>query len=580
MHKISRILSIALIALMLVSSVAVSATENNEFATIGFQVSTNQISAGQAFPVNITLDFDEVTAAEGGIMVWSCDVKFDTDFLQILDPNTMEPVAIEDNGELAEGSSYYIFGNLGIESSLSVNLNEDANILRIVYGSRSEGNEISVPGPVLRLAFKAHNDLEVIGSVSTHLEIARPEAVASKVITSEDGTSTSYTYKEIETDGQVLGVQIIPPFVIPSFGSHIQGSTLNISGRSYIDQELGEPLVATITNSGGDVVAEQEATFKGSRYNFSFELNEDTFPVDRYKLTLTYLSSTASREFDIVEKSAVIIPDPVVPEDPVDPIEPDDGENEIPDGNTGSDNSGNTGSDNTGSGNTGSDSTDKPTKPDKTDKNGIDFEGGIVTGIKNDNTTPKPGATEKEEPKVERPKAESYPTDIAEHWAKSNIEYVYDYKLMNGYSDGTFGADNSITRAEFATVMSRFLELDENPSAAGFDDTANHWAKGYIGALAAKGIVGGVSDTEFEPDSNITREQIAVILNRAFSLKAATETGTFTDDASISDWAYDGVYNVLSAGYMKGDTAGNFNPLSNATRAEVATIIFRLHSAK
>ena len=54
----------------------------------------------------------------------------------------------------------------------------------------------------------------------------------------------------------------------------------------------------------------------------------------------------------------------------------------------------------------------------------------------------------------------------------------------------------------------------------------------------------------------------------------------FMDDDSISDWAYADVYKVLESGYMKGDDLGNFNPLANATRAEVATVIYRLHSAK
>ena len=151
---------------------------------------------------------------------------------------------------------------------------------------------------------------------------------------------------------------------------------------------------------------------------------------------------------------------------------------------------------------------------------------------------------------------------------------------MNGYSDGTFKPDASITRAEFSAVMARFLKLDDKASAAEkFGDVKGHWAIGYIGALADKGIVGGVIENSFAPDDNITREQMAAILSRAFDLKE-TSPEVFADNGEISDWARDYVYACRKAGYMNGDAVNNFSPLDNASRAEVATVIYRLHSAK
>ena len=76
--------------------------------------------------------------------------------------------------------------------------------------------------------------------------------------------------------------------------------------------------------------------------------------------------------------------------------------------------------------------------------------------------------------------------------------------------------ENSITRAEFATVMSKFMELGADSAAADkFSDVDGHWAKGYIGALYSREIVNGVSDIEFAPDANITRQEIATILTHA-----------------------------------------------------------------
>ena len=173
-----------------------------------------------------------------------------------------------------------------------------------------------------------------------------------------------------------------------------------------------------------------------------------------------------------------------------------------------------------------------------------------------------------------------YPSDLGGHWAEANVKYVYDNALMNGYEDGTFKPDASITRAEFSAVMARFLKLDSNETEGKkFTDVAGHWAAGYIGALAAKGIAGGVSEDSFAPDDNITREQMAAILSRAFNLSTAS-IDAFADSADISDWAAEYVSAVRAAGYMTGDADNNFAPQSNATRAEVATVIYRLNSAK
>ena len=128
--------------------------------------------------------------------------------------------------------------------------------------------------------------------------------------------------------------------------------------------------------------------------------------------------------------------------------------------------------------------------------------------------------------------------------------------------------------------MSKFMELGEVSAAADkFSDVDGHWAKGYIGALYNREIVNGISDIEFAPDANITRQEIATILARAFKLTEKS-ADVFADNDSIAEWASDFVYMTKAAGYMQGDENNNFNPIANATRAEVATIIYRLHTSK
>ena len=556
----SKILSMLVMSAIIITSLstgAVFAAKSDEKAMLGLEVLSNEVVVGKAFPLNLTIDFDESVGNEGGVMVFSCDLKFNPDYLEIVDPKTMQPIVFDENGELAEGSTYYIFGDLGTESSFSLSVNEDGNSLRLTYGGRSSDSDIIATGPLVRFAFRPNESLEVNGSVSTKISVENPSVIASKVKTNEDGSTASYDYAELDASGESMNFSIVPPYVMPKFGSQFQNSTFNVSGRSQIDTSLGEPLMAVITNSAGETVTEQEAKLSSAKYSLSFELDEDTFPTGRYKLTLTYGLTSLSREFDIIRQDDPTPPDPVPEEpepEPEEPEKPSDGGN----GSTGGGGSSSGGSSSGGSGGGSGSSislSDKPT------------------------TVTKPDEPVQTPEKPEKP-AVTYPSDIAEHWAKTNIEYVYDHALMNGYEDGTFGPQNNITRAEFATVMSRFLKLADNPGAAEkFADANQHWAKSYIGALVDAGIVNGTDEASFSPDNNITRQEIATILARAFELSEQAED-TFADDAQISDWARAYIYSVRKAGYMQGDEYNNFAPIANATRAEVATIIYRLHSAK
>lgn len=524
-------------------SVFVYADENDVPVNIGFEIANKSVNCGDSFPINVRFDFDSAIEASGGIIVFRYILKYDADVLDIVDPNTMQPLEIGEDGYPTEGS-FFIFGNIGEESSLTV-LKAGEGQLRLVYGGRSALSDIMTSGPIAQFAFKVKSDLQLNESLYTSFEIVNPEI-----------SLTDKNYKAV-IETEKLDVKIVPQFTIPSFGSQKQNTTLNISGRSSIGTDSTEPLMAKIVQ-GENVIEEKQADVTATRFNVSFELAEENYPVGDYKLVMTYGSQSASRSFGIIAKdSPIIIPDPVEPTEPDDGNK-DDGKKDD-NGNTGGNSSGNVGTGGSGIG-LGDKTNVRPntstdTKPD-TDTN---------KDNQNNNTPDnKP----------------SYPTDIDGHWAKSNIEYVYDHSLMNGYPEGIFAPENSITRAEFATVMSKFMELGEDSAAADkFSDVDGHWAKGYIGALYSREIVNGVSDIEFAPDANITRQEIATILARAFKLTEKS-ADVFADNDSIAEWASDFVYMTKAAGYMQGDENNNFNPIANATRAEVATIIYRLHTSK
>lgn len=163
-------------------------------------------------------------------------------------------------------------------------------------------------------------------------------------------------------------------------------------------------------------------------------------------------------------------------------------------------------------------------------------------------------------------------TDIAGHWAQDKISKLVSLGAINGYPDGSFRPDNTMTRAEFATVLVKAFKLAPQ-SGKVFADTAGHWAKDYVATAASYGIVGGYDENTFGPEDLITREQMAVMIVKAAKLDAVTGETDFTDSKNISGWAEAAVAAAVGNGIMKGYPDNTFQPQGNATRAEAVTVI-------
>lgn len=173
---------------------------------------------------------------------------------------------------------------------------------------------------------------------------------------------------------------------------------------------------------------------------------------------------------------------------------------------------------------------------------------------------------------ADQPSAGPFSDVPADYWASGVIYELSGLGYISGYPDGSFKPGNRISRAEFATVLVKAFQL---PAASGevFDDTANHWARDYIGAAYAAGIVSGYSESSFGPDDPITREQMAVMIAKAAEIEEATETVTFTDSDEVSAWARGALAAVAQGGIMQGYPDGTFAPQSEATRAEAVAVI-------
>ncbi|WP_139997421.1 InlB B-repeat-containing protein [Paenibacillus paridis] len=175
-------------------------------------------------------------------------------------------------------------------------------------------------------------------------------------------------------------------------------------------------------------------------------------------------------------------------------------------------------------------------------------------------------------------------TDVpSNHWVARTLEVLAAKHIINGTSDTLFTPNGHTTRAEFTSLLVRALGLTNAASSVPFDDVqASQWYAKEVAIAYEAGLVLGVSDNKFDPNAKITREQMAVLLVRAYEYKnhaiAATgqETAGFKDGSSISSWAVDGVNKAMAAGLLQGKGNGIFDSAIDANRAETAQAILNL----
>jgi hypothetical protein len=168
-------------------------------------------------------------------------------------------------------------------------------------------------------------------------------------------------------------------------------------------------------------------------------------------------------------------------------------------------------------------------------------------------------------------------------WAEPAINFLATAGIVSGKAPYVFAPNDNITREEFLKMLflGANLKINENAGCNFKDTTAGDWHYRYITTANEMGLVNGIAEDEFGVELNITREDIAVMVVRTLSklgvdLVMPYDKASFTDDASISDYAVESVYAMQKAGLIKGYEDSSFRPQSNATRAEAAQIIYNL----
>ncbi|MFD2613909.1 bifunctional 2',3'-cyclic-nucleotide 2'-phosphodiesterase/3'-nucleotidase [Paenibacillus gansuensis] len=167
----------------------------------------------------------------------------------------------------------------------------------------------------------------------------------------------------------------------------------------------------------------------------------------------------------------------------------------------------------------------------------------------------------------------------ASHWAFSAINALAAKQIVSGTNNGSeFAPNANITRAQFAVMLAKALNLKAKGAASFKDVPASAWYAEGVAAASQNGLVNGISKTKFAPDATITREQIAVMVKNAMEIKAgetlkADKPASFADSASISVWAKNSIDVAVDRGIMTGRNGGKFAPKATATRAEAAKVI-------
>ena len=192
-------------------------------------------------------------------------------------------------------------------------------------------------------------------------------------------------------------------------------------------------------------------------------------------------------------------------------------------------------------------------------------------------------------PDVETPPVtlpgKTFPDIASGHPSQTAVEVLAARGIIAGYADGTFGPDDTMTRAQFAAVAVRALGLPQGIGAGFSDVKPTDWCAAFVGSAYQYGIVKGTSATTFSPNATITRQEAAVMVARGAKLcgldtemddgAVRDALAPFTDYMSVGAWARPAVAFCYSCGIWN-DAALEIRPQAAVKRSEVAQMVYKL----
>ncbi|REB08705.1 S-layer homology domain-containing protein [Sporosarcina sp. BI001-red] len=170
--------------------------------------------------------------------------------------------------------------------------------------------------------------------------------------------------------------------------------------------------------------------------------------------------------------------------------------------------------------------------------------------------------------------AASFPDVPKSNRFHDEVNYLVDQKIISGYSNGTFQPKKNVTRGEAAIMIGRMLKLDGSKRNTKFKDVSkSDGASGYIAAATDKGIISGYPDGTFRANENISRGDMAIILDRTWRL----EFGSIQKFKDVGDnmKASEAIYNIAREYITTGFSDGTFRPKGTVTREQFSAFLAR-----
>lgn len=169
-------------------------------------------------------------------------------------------------------------------------------------------------------------------------------------------------------------------------------------------------------------------------------------------------------------------------------------------------------------------------------------------------------------------------SDVLGHWGQRYIELLQQTGAIQGYGDGSFHPDAEMTRAEFVKTLCGLIQTSSTAEITFTDVTPEDWFYEPICTAYGAGWIQGVTENAFAPDEFITREDAAVVLQRAWKFTAAQQR-EFADTDQISDYAAEAISALVEQGILTGYEDNTLRPKGFITRAEVCALLIRAQEA-
>jgi hypothetical protein len=172
-------------------------------------------------------------------------------------------------------------------------------------------------------------------------------------------------------------------------------------------------------------------------------------------------------------------------------------------------------------------------------------------------------------------------SDLNGHWARKDINTMTQKELIFGYPNATFKPNQPITRAEVMVIVSRLLTpFPEGTNEWTFNDQSPPWAEDAILGGVSLGLISGYPSNRFGANDQITRAELAVILNNVVQLvdedKHKWRNTALVFEDAIPAWSQEAITNMTELRILSGYHDQTFRPHAHATRAEVASVMYRL----